>query len=308
MKIYGGGLAGLLAGTQFQNAIIFEAGPADQAQHKAVLRFRTPAVSEATGIDFRKVRVHKGIFSEGRPASPSIRLANQYSMKVVGCLQDRSIWHLDPVDRYIAPETFLEQLAERCGDRIQWNHSITENLLQMDLAYQEPIISTLPMIVMAKLIGKPIPKQDDLNFTSSPITVKRWRIPKSDVFQSIYFPDPDTPLFRASITGDLLIAEYVSPPSLLAFVDTEIAEAFGIDQIDPEQIDTTTQRFGKIIAINDAWRKQYIYELSRDHNIFSLGRFGTWRNILLDDVLHDIAVIKRLTNVGTYDRARIAAR
>jgi hypothetical protein len=36
-----------------------------------------------------------------------------------------------------------------------------------------------------------------------------------------------------------------------------------------------------------------------------IGRFATWRNILLDDVVDDIAVIKRLMrHGGAYDHAR----
>src|SRR5262245_20189064 len=59
MIIWGAGLAGLLAGTQFQTATIVEAGPEGMANHMAVLRFRTSAVGDATGIPFRKVKVYK---------------------------------------------------------------------------------------------------------------------------------------------------------------------------------------------------------------------------------------------------------
>ena len=66
--------------------------------------------------------------------------------------------------------------------------------------------------------------------------------------------------------------------------------------------------FGKIAKIDDAWRKQFIFEMSSKHNICSLGRFGTWRNLLLDDVLQDISVLKKLMNTTTYDRSRHAAK
>jgi len=36
------------------------------------------------------------------------------------------------------------------------------------------------------------------------------------------------------------------------------------------------------------------------YNVYSLGRYATWRNILLDDVYHDINVIKQLMDSDGY--------
>ncbi len=147
MKIIGAGLAGLLAANVFQRAKVFEAGPEDQVNHKAVLRFRTDAVGAACGIEFRKVRVHKGLWVNGSFRSPSIQLANLYSQKVVGRLADRSVWHLDPVDRFIAPEDLVAQMAERCGNRIEWGCQVEEVGNE-----KEPTISTIPMIVVYMML------------------------------------------------------------------------------------------------------------------------------------------------------------
>jgi hypothetical protein len=125
MNIYGAGLSGLLAGCAFQAAHLHEAGPPDLQTHKAVLRFRSAAVADLTGIEFRKVRVHKGLWSQGAFRSPSIQLANFYSQKVLGRFADRSIWHLDAVDRYIAPEDFIAQLQARCAGRIYYDSPLT---------------------------------------------------------------------------------------------------------------------------------------------------------------------------------------
>jgi hypothetical protein len=291
MNILGAGLAGLIAGNMFQRAQIFERSGADSVQHKAVLRFRSSAVGDAVGIEFRKVRVHKGLWSAGRDAQPSIQLANLYSQKVVGRLADRSIWNLDAVDRYIAPENFIKQLIERCESRITWNCPIES----LDQIPKGTIISTVPMPVMAKMVGL----EEAPAFNWEPIQVRRWRIPNADVFQTVYFPDMDTTLYRASITGNLLIAEYMH--ELHEAYDEQLFEAFGLHTSNGIGIDSTKQRYGKIARLDDEhWRRWFIFTLTHQHGVFSLGRFATWRNILLDDVLKDVAVIKRLSNMAEY--------
>jgi len=311
MKIYGAGIAGLLAGNMFQNATIFEAGSEDQIQHKALLRFRSHAVGDAVGIDFKKVRVNKGIYYNNNYREPNIQLANMYSKKVIGKFADRSIWNLDPVDRFIAPEDFIQQLAERCKGRVVWNHTL--NFTEV-FGQTENAISTLPMSLIVKFKSQHTNKVDLFtpDFKAEPIIVKRWRIKNSDIFQTVYFPQDNTNLFRASITGDLLIAEYM--------VDAEnkfsdeystnlIMNAFGIfDDSEIVEIEKVNQRFGKIAPIDDQWRKNFIHDLSMNHNIFSLGRFGTWRNILIDDVLKDIAVVKKLLTASNYERSKLNAK
>lgn len=301
MKIYGAGIAGLLAGCMFPTAEIYEAGSAGSVQHKAVLRFRSSAVGDAVGIDFRRVRVHKGIWSEGKSVQPSIEMANLYSMKVIGRLADRSIWNLDAVDRFIAPEDFIAMLADRCYGRISWGHQLTaQDVMEED----ERAISTLPMSTMVKFVDDYAPAPiEHPEFKYEGITVQRWRIPNADVFQTVYFPDPCTTLYRVSITGDLLIAEYVGEPD-----DYWFWGAFGLHASNAEPIEKVKQSFGKIAKIDDAWRKQFIFDLSTKHRIYSLGRFGTWRNLLLDDVIKDISVIKKLMNTNTYDRMRHIAK
>jgi hypothetical protein len=304
MKIYGAGISGLLAGTIFQTADIFEAAPPKTEQHKALLRFRTSSVGDAVGIDFRKVTVHKGLWHEGRFVAPDIRMANWYSLKVIGRLASRSVWNLDQADRYVAPEDFVSLLIERCNRRIHWNHKLTREEV---LEEKGPVVSTLPMDVMVGFMANELESsfiQSAPCFTHQPIKVTRWAVPNADVFQTVYYPSPDTSLYRASMTGDTLIAEFVDDGTLVPCLD-ELFESFGIRQNDVHKIETSKQRYGKIVSVDEAWRKQFIFWLTHYQNIFSLGRYGTWRNILLDDVIHDVTVLKKIINSSSYERMKI---
>jgi len=119
------------------------------------------------------------------------------------------------------------------------------------------------------------------------------------------YPCEKTTLYRASITKDLLIAEYIGEPDERYWL---VLQAFGLTSDDVEEIETVKQGFGKIAPIDDAWRKNFIYRLSNNYTIYSLGRFGTWRNILMDDVLNDLQVIKKLMNANSYERSRINSK
>lgn len=283
MMIIGAGLSGLIAATQFQQARVYESNSYESITHRALLRFRSSAVSDATGIPFRKVRVHKGIYFGDKFCEPNILLANYYARKVVGRIIDRSIWDTAPCDRFVAPDNFSERLIEQIGERIVFDHPIT-NLDGDD----RPLISTIPMPAMFNLLGWAPQIFDYARIHTSRIVLDR-----TDVFQTIYFPSPEISLYRASITGNLLILEGVR-----AINDDDLRcamEAFGLTYDDIIRKEPTAQQaFGKITPIDDVKRRNAIYAMSQERQIYSLGRFACWRNILLDDVIKDITVIKRL--------------
>jgi hypothetical protein len=281
--IVGAGLAGLIAAHAWPNFPVLEASPEPRASHKALLRFRTDAVSRLTGIEFKKVLVRKGLWSEGHFAAPNIKLSNQYSMKVLGRhIGDRSIWNLDPVERYIAPENLYEQLVESVGNRISWNH--TANVASLG-----PVVSTIPLPVTMEQLGIPAP----FKFERAAIEVQRFRLYNTDVYQTIYFPDPDCPLYRASITGSLLILEFCRSTDSCEYLADLINDAFGIDMLDGQPLGKVEQKY--------AGRKQLLFQLTHDHQVFSLGRFAIWKNILLDDVVSDISVLRKLMRSSSYE-------
>lgn len=304
--IVGAGLAGLIAAHAWPSFEIAEAAPAPREMHRALLRFRSDAVARLTGIEFKKVRVNKGIWYNDGFRAPDIQLANFYAQKVVGRLASRSIWDISAVDRYIAPEHFYEQLLESTSGRITFGCEF-DYLAQSLHRPCRPIISTAPLpVVIRSLELATLAK-----FDRSPITVFRFKIPNADVYQTIYFPDLDTPMYRASITGDTAIIECVNTVTKDGMAAEDLlvtfARAFGLGKLDFSEMTTVNQSYGKIAPIDDALRKQWLFKLTHDHNIFSLGRFATWRNILLDDVVDDIAVIKKLMRSSHYDLRHTSA-
>jgi len=302
MILVGAGLAGLVAAHAWPQATVVEAQPEPLQRHTALLRFRSDAVAKLTGIEFHSVQVRKGIWSEGRFIQPNIRLANLYSNKCLGSIAaERSIWNLDPVTRYIAPEDLYSQMIESVGRRIAWGTKA-----DFPSSNSEPIVSTAPLPLTAAACGI----THTLTFKRSPIFVQRFRLPRVSVHQTIYFPDPETTLYRASITGSLLILEHAAAAvDYPAPCDTDTLdlamEAFGLRLDSVEALPSARQEYGKILPVNDSLRKGILFRLTHDHRIYSLGRFATWKNLLLDDVVDDIAVIKRLMRSGLhYDQAR----
>lgn len=300
--IVGAGFSGLIAAHAWPRAEIYEANPAPVENHKAVLRFRETQISALTGIPFKKVVVRKGVWCDGEFQKPTIAHANMYSRKVLSRLaNDRSIWNLDPVERYIAPEDFYFQLIEAVRDRVHWGapYNLADNSLAPNAI---PIISTIPMpTVIGILDEKEADLNEELKFEFSSIKVQRYRLKNCELYQTVYFPSEDTRLYRATITGDLMIAESVGE----TFNDAELLEeVFGLAYGDLEKITETKQKYGKIAAIDERRRRGLIRSLS-ERGIYSLGRFATWRNVLLDDLVHDIERIKQMMGSDEYSRRLI---
>lgn len=303
MIILGAGLSGLIAATQLPNATVVEANDRAALSHKAVLRFRSDALSRLTGIPFRKVTVRKSIWMDGSHRAVNLELANLYSYKTNGKYLDRSIWNLDPVERFIAPEDLAHQMVDLIGDhRFRWNECVTPSMLEGLVKIESQIISTIPLPKMlSMLVGGPLLEWhgDIPKFDYKGINVSRYRVPGADVFQTVYYPSPELGVYRASMTGDLLIIEGTRE---LTAVDTAIvATSFGMREVFMQQIDSNhSQRFGKIAPVDDRFRRNAIFRLTQELGIYSLGRFAIWSNVLLDDVVKDVAVIKRMIAHGKY--------
>ena len=308
INIIGGGLAGLIAAHHFRGAHVFEAGPRKQ-MHKALLRFRSDDVSNITGVPFRKVRVYKEVHYSGKihQGKCPVNLANMYSKKVTGSISGRSIMKLEECDRYIAPDDFYETLCDRLESegRLHFNAPIDAQSINVK---GTSWINTAPLPVMLKILG--IEGCDFMEgFNRAPIQVARYKITTPcDVYQTAYFPDPDISLFRASITGDILIVESISGTETDHLHNVgEAGRAFGLTwrDVDLDGGEVVDQAYGKIMDLEARARESILYQLTNKYNIFSLGRFATWRNILLDDVADDLPKIERLINASNYGREKI---
>lgn len=309
MKIIGAGLAGLLAGNILRKMqpVIIEKANSLPNNHTALLRHRENKIAEATAIPFQKVKVQKAICEivDGKQritTTPNIIHMNNYSMKVTGGYHNRSIGNLDPVERYIAPPDFTKLLSHGLDIRYGQDFKIAKTKSKC------PIISTMPMPVIANMIGVKL----NFDFEYCEITVLSCDISGVDIdlYQTVYFPSPATKIYRASITGNRLIVEHIGaniiPENVQWFKDDYLRDilqhAFGIlsDKIYFDNFSLKNNKYGKIKNVNSQERKDFIKYLTDKHNIYSLGRYATWRNILLDDVYNDVFVIKKLIESNGY--------
>jgi hypothetical protein len=73
----------------------------------------------------------------------------------------------------------------------------------------------------------------------------------------------------------------------------------------PAEIELHVQKYGKIISASSQERKDLILHMTMEAELYSLGRFATWREkVMLDDVLIDIYKIKELIAGHKYDAAK----
>ena len=299
MIILGAGLSGCLAGALNKDAEIFEAISNDTT-HKAVLRFRSPEISDAIGIPFKKVKVYKYIWYEDKFVPLSPRMMNLYSHKVSNTFSARSIVNLDPAIRWIAPDDLLDILKEQCEGRIGYSVPLNRTFIKDCQQTLQPIISTVPLYVMADLFDL---YDGDMTHKFTDIYINQFNIRNCDVYQTIYYPDPELGVYRATISGDTLIIESTDIMTGKEGASFQaVWKSFGLRESNTTQTLTDhLQRNGKIMPISERIRRKLIFDLTVNHGIYSLGRFATWRHILMDDVYKDIHVIKSLINKDAYE-------
>jgi hypothetical protein len=165
-----------------------------------------------------------------------------------------------------------------------------------------PVISTLPMPVLMERLNYEC--RPEFRYSSG--TNIRATVRGADAYCSVMVCDPRDPISRVSITGDEIIAEVPRVAGESAPDPIETAErAADILGIGPDVITDVRvydQTYQKIIPIDDEERKRFIAWATDKHNVYSLGRYATWRPTLqLDDLVRDIRHIESWINGGGYE-------
>jgi len=291
MIIIGAGMAGLIAANYFrkQNPVIIEKQSHLPDNHAALLRFRSDKVFKVAGLQSRIVTVRKCIvFGADFMSGPNPYLANMYSAKVTGKVEDRSIWNMETEKRHIAPDGFLNSLANGCN--ISFNTESGNGSYARNTMENKITVSTIPMPLLMNQLGWP----DIPTFQFVPIWTVSADIPGVNINQTIYFPDKDVPYYRASFVGSRFIVEFIRDPvDEIETLANEVIDYFGMPST-TEKLTYKKQGLGKMLPIDDEIRKDFMHWATEKYNIYSLGRFATWRPILLDDVVDDLAVIERM--------------
>lgn len=314
MIIIGAGLSGLLAANMFRkhDPIIYEKSGSLPNNHTALLRHREEKIAEATSIPFKRVKVQKGVILTSDPIQkrafikePNAKISNMYSFKVTGSYLNRSIDNLDDVYRYIAPEDFIHKMS--IGLNIQYGSNICKEDIERWAKNKETIISTMPMLEMGRIIGYNLPFEFQFR-TITVLTCDLFSKDICEIYQTLYYPESSIDLYRASITGNRLILEFIGEPhnikddeNLIKFIEFILEYDFGINHpIHINNIKIKKNKYGKIKDVHSPARKAFIKYLTDAFNIYSLGRYAIWKNILLDDVHQDVLVIQKLIEADGY--------
>lgn len=296
IRIIGAGISGLLAGALNPGSIVFEKNEEKKSNnHEALFRLKDDKIGKYLGIKLEKVRVNKAIWFNGREVNPTPRITHLYSTKVSGSISDRSIFNIDPVVRYLPPNNFIDKLKSMC--RIEWGSKVNYKWFTDSCPSEDKIISTIPMNTVLNILNIGLPSE----FTYRSIWVNKYKLFGCDANCTIYYPDPDMAIYRASIVKSDLIIESMKP-----LVNPEelyvVVESMGIDKSDLVlRTANFKQTFGKINKIESKIRKKIIMDLTINYGVYSLGRFATWRpKVMIDDVFEDIFHIRRMIEDGGY--------
>jgi len=281
MIIVGAGMAGLLAANMLarHKPTVLEIQPALPHNHSAVLRFRSALVGEVLGVPFRRVSMMKAVVPWANPVSDAL----SYSHKCTGqYLTDRSVTRgLVVEERYIAPRDLIEQMA--VGVNIEYQRVFDDSVRA------RPVISTLPMPVLMQLLNYPhIPEFHYVSGLNIKATVKG-----ADAYCSLLIPDPEMPVSRISLTGNELIVEMPRVQDAVPDIMRWVTGLLGLAFKDIDNITVYQQHYSKIVPIENDARKRFIAWATDKHDIYSLGRYATWRpGLLLDDLVKDIRMIE----------------
>jgi hypothetical protein len=296
LVIVGAGLAGLLAGNMLarHRPTIYERQAELPNNHSAVLRFATSIIGDVLGIPFREVTMMKASASWMNPVADALN----YSFKNLGQYRsDRSIVKgIVTEKRYIAPPDLVAIMADRLAAPITFDTDYTFNG-----EGRSPVISTIPMPILMSALN--YERRPEFRFRSGRNV--RAKVKECDAYCSLLVPHPESVVSRISLTGNELIVECTAKEEPDATTIIGIAcELLGFRDKDVSDVTEYKQQYQKIMPISEAERKNFMHWATDRFNIFSLGRFATWRpSLQMDDLVNDIRKIEGWTS-NRYELAR----
>lgn len=308
VAIVGAGLAGIIAESAISKAFtdskvaVFDGkktkGISDQ--HKAVMRLHNDSIKEYVNCSLRPIKVQKAVYHKGVIYdSPNLLLNNLYSLKVYDSIGSRSLLQLGSVERYLISNIRVSSVNYIRQNVLGIKDSQLLSLHGSSYDY-DICISTIPMPLLLKLVGKDY----EVKFKHRSVFVATFDLNiKSDVHQTLYFTDPSESIpYRVTIEGNKVIAEFLirmEKEDIDLSLMNKIMMPFGINGVycDEDTVETFEQKMGKIDPIDDNLRRRIMMELTDEFNVYSFGRFATWRPLRVDQVLEDIKKIIMLIRV-----------
>ena len=309
IHVVGAGLTGLIVSNLLvargYDVTVFELQEELPHNHRAVLRFRSPKLGDALGIEFEKVQALLCLSNYYYP-NPLVS-AMHYSRATNGIMRtDRSITRLMDgpklVDRWIAPANLRDILLERIRDRVQFGtpHKI--------IACKGIVLTTVPMYSTFEHASSLKIKSwqgKEIEFCAAPYTTVTMKCNDMDAYGTVYnvMPNVSSPWTRLSITGSEIILEMSERWGVGCLDRDEVGKraktlakvilflALEIDQI-PDKPHVYRSLGDRISPIDERTRKSFIMYLTDQHQVYSIGRFATWRpGMLLDDLIKDTAIV-----------------
>lgn len=295
--IIGAGMAGLLAGCMLrEQAWLHEASNSLPNNHHALLRFRSNEIANHLNIPFKAVDVIKTV----APFRNKVAEAIAYSVKCNGRASLRSIKAAEgKVERrYIAPSNLIQLMESKLAHEVTYGSSLDRSAIER-AAYDGPVISTIPMGALMGILG--YKERPSFGYKHGHV-VKAGLAIESDMAATIYFPDPETDVTRATLTGHQMQVELTEDADIERWNSERVMEYvlphFGLERT-PYTAMMVPQRYAKIAAIPDRERKRFIIWATDNFNVYSLGRFATWKpGLLMDDVFLDCRKIMEMIRDG----------
>jgi len=298
--ILGAGLSGLICANYFKEYKVLERSDSVKINHRALLRFKSNELSKFINIrSFKAVNVRKSIYHKGKfYDKPDLTASILYSQKVSNTISDRSIWMEDGnhVIRYLPNYNLINELS------LNTNVKCSKKIIKIDngritfsngtIEAYDTIISTIPLNEMVKIVG--IDDKDN-KFKSKSIFTTVIKIKDCDFHHTVYIIDEDTSIYRISFVGNTVIFE--SMDRITKPIVYDFLTAFGLKQNMNDCVFDCfnfIHQYGKLFSIDRDVVKSILLYLTEEFNIYSLGRYAVWRNIMSEDLIKDILKIKEM--------------